>query len=93
MRRSVRALPGVLAVVAVLVAAPTAQADGSLMVNNRDMGNAGCVFLGSDDTRTIENNTDSVVTLFPLAGCEGDSSGVLAPGEAGQYTSKSAQIG
>lgn len=92
---SVRAITGVLAAAAIFAAAPAAQAAvGDLVVDGSTYSNpSGCLFLGPDAVRDIANNTDSVVTLFRDAQCVGDSTGVLAAGQSGSYTAKSAQIG
>ncbi|GHE12962.1 hypothetical protein [Streptomyces alanosinicus] len=95
MRRSVVAVSGVLAAVMLFVAAPVADAaDGDLIVDGTPYHDlAGCVFFGADDTHSFENNTGNAITLYETADCQGDSSGVLAPGESGTYVAKSAIIG
>ncbi|WP_405162244.1 hypothetical protein OG203_39030 [Nocardia sp. NBC_01499] len=95
MRRSVRAVLGSLSVAAVCAAAPLAVADGcGLFVGGVNYnGRTGCVLLGEDAIRDFQNDTDSVVTVYADATCEGVSTGVLAPRDSGNFTGKSMVIG
>ncbi|MEU7216368.1 hypothetical protein [Nocardia iowensis] len=94
MRCSVRALLGGLSVVAMCAAAPVAAAgQGELKVGDTVYNNpSGCVMLGQDTVREIQNNTDSVVTIYKDAQCDGIATAVLAPGNNGTYSGKSALV-
>ncbi|MEU7140692.1 hypothetical protein ABZ942_14670 [Nocardia sp. NPDC046473] len=91
MRRSVRAVVGGLTAVAVCAGAPSAVADGcGLFVNGVNYtGRNGCVLLGDDAIRDFQNDSDSVVTIYADATCQGVSTGVLSPHDSGPFTGKS----
>ncbi|MFD0364316.1 hypothetical protein ACFQZZ_22985 [Nocardia sp. GCM10030253] len=95
MRRSVRAVPGVLMITAVIAAAPMATAaQGELIVDDTTYKNPhGCLYLGVDKNRSFTNNTDNTISIYPTTGCLGFATAILPAGESGTYTSKSVQIG
>ncbi|MEV6432126.1 hypothetical protein [Nocardia sp. NPDC051463] len=95
MRRSIRAIPGALAVIAMITFAPTsAAATGTLVVGGYVYTDpAGCLYLGYEQTTTFENNTDRVATIYRTAGCRGDATGILTPGNSGTFTGQSVQVG
>ncbi|MFI9403878.1 hypothetical protein [Nocardia sp. NPDC052316] len=91
MKHSVRVALGVLSVVAVCVAAPTAGAvEGELLVDGTDYGGqSGCIDLGPNASRKFVNNSDRVVTIYMNAQCMGAASGILGARQSGTYTGKS----
>ncbi|WP_135235844.1 hypothetical protein [Nocardia sp. CS682] len=91
MKHRVRVALGVLSVVAVCVAAPTAgAAEGELLVDGTDYGGqSGCIDLGPNAPRKFTNNSDRVVTIYMNAQCMGAASGILAGRSTGTFTGKS----
>ncbi|MEV6562669.1 hypothetical protein AB0M22_43600 [Nocardia sp. NPDC051756] len=94
MRRSVRAVLGSVSVAAVCATAPLALADdcGLTVGGVNYTGRTGCVLLGEDAIRDVQNQTDSVVTIYADASCEGIATGVVGPRSSGDYTGKSMVI-
>ncbi|MFF3224488.1 hypothetical protein ACFYV7_16965 [Nocardia suismassiliense] len=94
MRRSVRAVLGSLVGAAMCAAAPVAAADqGELIVGGTVYSNpSGCIMLGTDTVRHIENKTSTVVTVYTDASCQGIATAVLRPGDSGTYTGKSVVV-
>ncbi|QIS10893.1 hypothetical protein [Nocardia arthritidis] len=85
-------LPAVFAAI-VLGAPAAAAAQGNLIIDGVTYSDpSGCILLGGG-THFMQNDTGSVITIYPTGQCGGSASGILTAGSSGSYTGKSVVIG